>query len=1279
MLKHDHPILSPPLKSYPRANSPFKSGHGPCPVTGERNNWSRTDDGLFCVYGDHQPLYGWTYRGLSSNGGSLYVREDGQDRAYLPPKQTYTKTQPSITLQPVSVRDRAYRALLELCPLTQKHRRELERRGIKGLFESLTLGSLDFRSKGQTQGARSRLVLQILEATGLTREQLAGVGGFYLDSKGMLQISQQSGILIPFYDLQRRIVGLQARAAGNVEGPRYRWLSCGGKGVSSGSPVGFLEGSKDSETIYITEGALKAVAMRSNISDARGFFYLAGVWNVGGLVESLQHLEGVKRACVVFDADSFKNPNVYSALGSIVRLLQSVGLDVEVRGWSLKKGKGIDDYLANGHKFSDTKILDAAGILRGSTPRKQSAYLISSEKKGSRETLILPDVRKVLEAPKEQPTLEEMRAKTEAAFVDALQRPAGTFVLHDGATGTGKTTAFVKHAKEGSIYAATNYKALFEVRDALEAANRPYIELFGRGRRVDPTADPETKARQEEIWEQAGCDYERAETLGRQGHFPCLGCPRYKTDKDERAESCRYWKQRDFAVDHLGSSIVLTLAQTLSSNREFRIDGQDDLFDVSKAHTIIFDDIADPLSILSPSQDINLDDAKIWESMLPKRSGFEERRRDRAYADLVTEIRLCLADPNRELDELYRIGRNAGDFLDLEDPKWRVFRAGDEEIPPLNVFESLASWLRGGLPIKFVNEGSERALRFLRPSHLLDEMPKGRVVWLDATPNKPLMSWLAESLGMDSVQTNLPQPTQNIIQIGDRLWAGEQLDKHPEPAALLDYAEQEGAFIMRKKARALEGDAYFGRDERGLNAFKDAPFTVLEGHHVMSAAQAKEAAWGWEAFAAYRYRPAPLEDAQPLPPKMARTYGDAYRPWQRIQHTISDPLAENIRRHHYSTTILQAVARDRDPNKPKYVLSGTPIELDGKPYPVTLWTLQDLRNFLAEKGFKTEAKKRNTPKHILDLNEARESEKEKRVWEHVATLEALGGFNALSKVSDVRRALGGKNKCEGSFARDVWEALRLKWESQQKHALSLETGRGRDRDVHYINVPVSPPSDFKANSMNVKDISFDDLHPPLVCPQDPPPVPIPFIENDCSKKNPSPPIQRSQKGTIQEPLYRKENYSLLTDREVDFWDQLLDEIPPKEDTSFHPVAQLHELTPQPTISNPIPNPSPLATPQPVKRTSSFAPYFQGVAFHRAGISEKDPFEVKVKALFKAEGGLDFARAIKKGTFEGEDTSRWIEAVDNAARRVCEILGGLADFGKVAEKAAPILAAALAEV
>jgi hypothetical protein len=208
---------------------------------------------------------------------------------------------------------------------------------------------------------------------------------------------------------------------------------------------------------------------------------------------------------------------------------------------------------------------------------------------------------------------------------------------------------------------------------------------------------------------------------------------------------------------------------------------------------------------------------------------------------VATEIRLQLGDPSRPRALLYKAGKEAANSLDLEARTFRLFRPDrGEDRPPLNVFESLMDWLFRGLEVSFVGTGKERALRFLRPSPILTNLSKGRVVWLDATPNKELMTWFAGTLGMDCVETNIPQPIQQITQIVDRLWTGGQLDNHPEAVGLLDFAEDNNALIIRKKARAQEGEAYFGRDERALNAYKDAPFTVLEGHHAMSDEQARQ-------------------------------------------------------------------------------------------------------------------------------------------------------------------------------------------------------------------------------------------------------------------------------------------------------------------------------------------------------------------------------------------------------------------------------------------------------
>jgi hypothetical protein len=1061
-----------------------------CPCCGGNNLSVDRQNRFKCFNGcDGSSLY-WAF---VADGLLEHPSQQSANTPSIRPSQVHELSTPTRSLASPNVRDRVYRAMLELCPLSEKHKRDLRRRCINGLFETLEMGTLDFRGK---RGDRIRLVLQILEATGLTREELAGVGGFYMDAKGCVHLANMTGLLIPFYDLKHRIVGLQVRAD-KAEKGRYRWFSCGGKGVSSGAPVGFLEGFTNSKTLDFTEGALKAVGLLSNLSDTRGVVYLAGVGMTSGIADLISEIGSVERCRVWFDADSLTKPEVLAALGRLVRLLMGLGLVVEVKGWELDQGKGIDDYLANGYRIEETHTLDTEGILRGATLRKQSAHLISSVAEGKRETPILPVVQEVFSTPT-QPTLAESRERTEAAFVAAIQAPAGTFTLHNGPTGSGKTTAFATHATAGKIYAARNYKVLLEAKEACEAENKPVKVLYGRGRRIDENADEETQAIQREIWDQAGCEYiEQAERLGARGYFPCLDCPLFNTDPEERAKTCRYWGQRKAAIDGQSENIILTLAQTLASNHEATIDGQQEMFDASGSHTVVFDDIADPTMFFRPT-DVNLDDVEQWSHSLPSRIGPEEQRRDRAYAAAATEIRLQLGDPSRPRALLYKAGKEAANFLDLEARTFRLFRPDrGEDRPPLNVFESLMDWLFRGLEVSFVGTGKERALRFLRPSPILTNLSKGRVVWLDATPNKELMTWFAGTLGMDCVETNIPQPIQQITQIVDRLWTGGQLDNHPEAVGLLDFAEDNNALIIRKKARAQEGEAYFGRDERALNAYKDAPFTVLEGHHAMSDEQATQSAWMWKAFAAYQKRQAPLQDAPTNPPKTARIYGDSWRKWERVQHTLSDPLAENIRRHHYSTTILQAVARDRDPNKPKYVLSGSPIEYDGKPYPVKVWTLSDLRSFLESQGIYVPKKERVIPAKLRELNEERKATNRNRIEEAIARLEGMGGINALPRITDVRRALGGKSAVRSPLAREVWEALGKRYQSEQYQGLGFKTDWGTHTDVIYTNTCVCPHSGFKVNSLETKENDFGSVCVPALSVPPPPValcVPLPREE-----------------------------------------------------------------------------------------------------------------------------------------------------------------------------------------
>ena len=1048
-----------------RAYGKGNYGRAKCPLCGG-NHLSVSKDGRWTCFNchDNTGLY-WRFVQDGLLEGS---RRSEVNSLYSKGSSSHLSSCSKASIACKTTIDTVYRALFALCPLTPSHQRYLEERKLSFYIDGLSFGSLpDRRGKGVFQ--RDALLKALLEKTGLSREEIALVPGFYLDKQKKLKMGGTGGLMLSVSDGFGRIVGIQLRSTVKNAKFRYIWLSSAKQGgVLGGAPTGFLAGDDlRSDQIAITEGALKGVVLRQHLNGIKGILHMAGVGMLSQLLERLEELQGVKKALVCFDADWQEKPEVLAALASLIRVLRSHGIAVEIRGWEIAKGKGIDDYLANGHALADTYTVDAEGILRGATLRKRSAYLVSSLLKGSREVPLLPDLALVFQERKE-PTLEEMRRFTRLAFVEAINAATGTFTLLDGPTGGGKTTSFVEEVIGGTVYAAANYKQMFEVMEALEKAGRSYRVLFGRGRLVDETADAETQARQQVIWDQAGCKYiERAEVLGAKGHFPCTGCPLFKKDPKERAASCPYWAQRQAAMEVLGSEIVVTLAQTLASNHEVKVSAQSDLFETSKAHTLIFDDIADPLAVLAPTQCVDLDDVEMWAARMLERPGNEEKQRDQAYRALVREVRACLSDPERPFDELYRLGGEAHDFMNREEPHWRMFKVKPEEVPPLNAVGSLALWLARGLSVKFIGAGKQRALVFLRPSPLLNEMPKGRVIWMDATPNKVLMEHLAENIGMRFVDTNLPQPLQNIIQIGDLLWKGDQLDNHPEAAALLKYAKENDALIIRKKARATDGEAYFGRDERGLNAYKDAPFTVLEGHHAMRETDAEQAAWAWGAWSAHCGKPAPFAGAAALEAKTERTFGDAYRPWKRVQHTIADPLAENIVRHHYSTTILQAVARDRDPKKPKFVLSGSPIEYNGKPYPVTLWMKSELQTFLEGKGCVLSKEDREAPEHIQGLNAKRSQEKEQRIGEAVAYLETLSGYEALKTIADVRRRLGGKNKVSGAFAEEVWEALRFGAGVQSAEHLTLNEGGQTETYTQLTSLSV--PLDLEDNLLKTND------------------------------------------------------------------------------------------------------------------------------------------------------------------------------------------------------------------
>ena len=1054
-----------------------RSGRAKCPLCGGLH-LSATQDGRFYCFncGDTKGLY-WRFR-----ADGLLAPPHRDNVSYLYSKDYFFST-PSSTKTSLACKttlDTVYRALLDLCPLTSLHQTHLKERGFSFDSREMMLGSLP-DGRGQRGAAkRTSLVMALLEKTGLSRDEIACVSGFYLDKRKKLRLGGTGGLLLPVFDTFGHIVGMQIRSMGKNAKSRYTWLSSTKEGgVSGGAPTGFLAGSDPrSDQIAITEGFFKSVALQRHLSGIQGILSMAGVGMLPQLLERLDELQGIKRAQLWFDADFMSNPNVLKALAKAIRSLRSHGLEVEVKGWDIAKGKGIDDYLAKGHKIEEVRSLCPDHIVRSATLRKSTANLISSNKVGRLITPILPDAAAIL-ADKLSLTKEQMYKNTDEAMLKALGLPMGTFILHDGPTGSGKSRAALLRSEEGTLYVVDNYKLLFEIAKECEALGVSYQILYGRGDRVRENADLETQARQTRIWEAAGCEnIEKARELGERGHFPCHGCPLFEQKQaDGKTPACRYWQQRKEATEKAGKTLTLTLIQTLVSNHQMNeeLGGQLNLEGKGGVNTVIFDDIKGLMSHLARPQDVTRADLQEWEVEIAKK----DHKGVSAYGELLKELRRLLWEeqgiPSKpSLEALYKAGRRARDAFDQEAKFFQLFKPEADKRPVLNALEPLAYWLSEGEWINVQGEGEERRLRFLRPSGLVPKLAKSRVIYLDATPDTALMSWVASSLGMQYKQTRLPQPTQQIIQLPEILWTEEQLANSPEAKALHEYVSSQKGFILTKKALASGDEGYFGRDERGLNNHQNAPVTLLAGHHMMSAEQAGQAAWLYRAFAHHRKTPLEVKAREEGSETQLRTYGDPWRPWKRSQHVLSDPLAEQIRSHHYSATILQGVARDRDPEKKKFVLAGSPIELNGKPYPVSLWTLTELREHLEGEGVDVLTKSEKVPAHISRLNEARQEKRDERILELASCLVEKHGLDALNNLAAVR-ALLGERRCEGNLAKEVlWAISRF----VEKQGLMSKTQVGGTGLLINTKPPVSPMCFFESEVERVEavDASTEDTN-----------------------------------------------------------------------------------------------------------------------------------------------------------------------------------------------------------
>ncbi len=297
----------------------------PCPICG-KPDWcliSRDGKAAICARVESEKPAG------DKGAGWIHTLDTAMPLPPLPkPTQDVSQTPKAAP----DVLDKAYRALLQELPLSETHRENLQRRGLR----DAEIASLAYRTLAAS--GRRELVNR------LQAVKLAGVPGFHLEA-GHWQLAGPAGIAIPVRDTRGRIGGLQVRCD-NADTGRYKWLSSRGfnAGCSPGAPVHVAGPVSTNGEIWITEGPLKADIAALKLG--RLVLAVAGVGNWPSVIPIIRELKP-QRAIFAFDMDKATNAAVKLHGDALMTCLIRWGIRTFEAGWD-RHIKGLDDLLTGG-------------------------------------------------------------------------------------------------------------------------------------------------------------------------------------------------------------------------------------------------------------------------------------------------------------------------------------------------------------------------------------------------------------------------------------------------------------------------------------------------------------------------------------------------------------------------------------------------------------------------------------------------------------------------------------------------------------------------------------------------------------------------------------------------------------------------------------------------------------------------------------------------------------------------------------------------------------------
>jgi P4 family phage/plasmid primase-like protien len=309
--------------------------HHPCPKCGGEDRFNLDRDGSGSIFCNQcQP------RGTGSGIDAImwlnswdFPRAKHEIDTYLNPPQP-------ITDDVRALRHATYTKLATVFPLSDKHTRDLDKRG---------LPEVEIQHRGYWSAPGQAHLKLMANFDSLGKVEIAkSVPGVM--PGGSLTLAARDALMIPVRNADGEIVGLQYRPdkRANPKSPKYLWLSSKDQGVSPGSPCHFALAPADREcqpgTIRLTEGPLKA-DIATALSGVRTLA-IAGVnnWKVG--VAAVQSLNP-SQVWLAFDSDALTNTAVARATVDSFDALTASGLQVHFEAWD-GDHKGIDDALAAG-------------------------------------------------------------------------------------------------------------------------------------------------------------------------------------------------------------------------------------------------------------------------------------------------------------------------------------------------------------------------------------------------------------------------------------------------------------------------------------------------------------------------------------------------------------------------------------------------------------------------------------------------------------------------------------------------------------------------------------------------------------------------------------------------------------------------------------------------------------------------------------------------------------------------------------------------------------------